>query len=552
MSNNYTINNPILRGMYPDPSWMWDEKRDEAALVCSTFTVVPGLPLFTSQDLSKWVHVGNAVDEKMAEKLLIQYTEDSGGLYAPTLRRISDKYVIVCTVARLNADSAREDGVSEEDLQKFEAADGNFLIEADSLEGPWRGPVWISGADGIDPDIFEDTDGTVYWTQTRPAKKPAWDGQTEVWTQKLNLETGELLDVPFVLWRGYGRDAVWAEAPHLYRVGEFVYLFTAEGGTSFEHSEMAMRVEAADGFGTVLDEVRGECTKDALGYDVSTVLFKANKKNPIITHRHLGLKEPIQCVGHSDLLLHPQLGWWLTCLGVRETHVENSDIDICSFLGRETFVAPVSWEKNPAQWTLDAASDDALQKDAEDPGWPVVAAGIGKLPKAISVTSDDEKTYYKYGNETSQDDLVLYFGETSSEFVRVINDDKSWRYIRLPSDETVIMTSEKAVKIFQDSKNSLVLKSAEGALETLVRGECDGEKIGIATGEKLSLFFDKGVVRVLSVPEAEIGPSALSLASGAVARKLAQRSREVLSVDATFLATEKTGGFVGCFVGVRG
>ena len=38
-----------------------------------------------------------------------------------------------------------------------------------------------------------------------------------------------------------------AEAPHLYRVGDYVYLMTAEGGTSFEHSEMAMRIYAPHG-----------------------------------------------------------------------------------------------------------------------------------------------------------------------------------------------------------------------------------------------------------------------------------------------------------------
>lgn len=551
MSNNYTINNPILRGMYPDPSWMWDTNRGEVALVCSTFTLAPGLPLFTSKDLSEWTHIGNAVDEDMAERLLIQYTEDSGGLYAPTLRRIAGKYIIACTVARLNEDAARAGGVIDDDLQKFDEAAGNFIIEADSLDGPWRGPVWIKGADGIDPDIFEDTDGTVYWTQTRPAKKPAWEGQTEVWTQKLNPDTGELLDKPFVLWRGYGRDSVWAEAPHLYRIGEYVYLFTAEGGTSFEHSEMAMRAEAANGFGAALDSVRSGSTKDALGYDVSTVLFKANKKNPIITHRHLGLEEPIQCVGHSDLLLHPQLGWWLTCLGVRETHVENSDIDICSFLGRETFVAPVSWEKNPAEWTLDAAIDNTAEKDTADPGWPVVAPGIGRMPKAISMAVDDDRVQYEYENVSAQDDSVLRYNNDSSEFVRVLNDDTSWRYVRLPSDETVITATETAVKIFQDSKNSLVLNSSEAVLETLVRGEHKVKRIGVTVGEKLFLFFDKGMLRVLSTPESEAEDFMLSLASGASAQKRVQRSREVFALDATFLATEKTGGFVGCFVGIR-
>ncbi|MBM6687211.1 family 43 glycosylhydrolase, partial [Faecalicatena contorta] len=61
-----------------------------------------------------------------------------------------------------------------------------------------------------------------------------------------------------VIWRGYGVDAVWAEGPHLYRIGDYVYLFTAEGGTSFEHSEMAMRVFAPQGLKAAIETFRAD------------------------------------------------------------------------------------------------------------------------------------------------------------------------------------------------------------------------------------------------------------------------------------------------------
>ena len=77
------------------------------------------------------------------------------------------------------------------------------------MTGPWRGPYWVAGAEGIDPDIFEDGDGTVWWTQTRPALHPQWDGQTEIWTQPIAPGTWTLQDHKTVIWRGYGMDAVW-------------------------------------------------------------------------------------------------------------------------------------------------------------------------------------------------------------------------------------------------------------------------------------------------------------------------------------------------------
>ncbi len=116
----------------------------------------------------------------------------------------------------------------------------------------------------MDPDICEDLDGSVYWTQTRPAVRPRWEGQTEVWTQRIDPETWRLCashdaDGDYgktVLWTGYGVEAVWAEGPHLYRIGDWVYLMTAEGGTSFDHSEMTMRTWAPDGLGPAVEARR--------------------------------------------------------------------------------------------------------------------------------------------------------------------------------------------------------------------------------------------------------------------------------------------------------
>ena len=46
------ITNPVLRGMYPDPSWMWDERGERVALVNSSFELVPGLRS-TSRTISR-------------------------------------------------------------------------------------------------------------------------------------------------------------------------------------------------------------------------------------------------------------------------------------------------------------------------------------------------------------------------------------------------------------------------------------------------------------------------------------------------------------------
>lgn len=60
----------------------------------------------------------------MSHRLLIDGVEDSGGLYAPTIRRIGGRYVIVCTVAGVNEVKALAAGCSQKDVDGCRAAQG--------------------------------------------------------------------------------------------------------------------------------------------------------------------------------------------------------------------------------------------------------------------------------------------------------------------------------------------------------------------------------------------------------------------------------------------
>lgn len=563
MTTTITIANPILHGMHPDPSWIWDDDLRQIVLVTSTFELVPGLPIYVSRDMAHWKHVSDAIDEELARRLLIPFVDDSGGVYAPTLRRIRGKYVIACTIARINGRKAIAEGCSQAELDAAQAAEGNFVLESDSIDGPWRGPFWIEGAEGIDPDIFEDEDGNVYWTQTRPAVNPQWEGQTEVWTRRINPKTWTFVNDgrpagtgKTVLWRGYGVEAVWAEAPHLYRVGDYVYLMTAEGGTSFEHSEMAMRIYAPHGLLQAFDIYEREASEageripqirdgERCYLGVAVRAFHADKKNPILTHRHLGLSESLQCVGHADLMFHPELGWWMVCLGVREMRGKN-DGELLSYLGRESFVTPVSWEHNPADWKLDGAGASSIHEG--DPGWPVTCAGLGRLADEITVTVNDEggiaiEPRIKSSFSGDMEPVLVNVADDSTNGM-VVRDERDISYRRIAKLPTLMPIPMTGSLVVRQNSTHYAVFSMHGTdvRYEMVNGD-DSQAGSVAAlradGTRPAVLFDDNRLSVIVTGMHGLVDSATFVRQGQV----------LLSVDARFLSTEWAGGFVGCMAG---
>lgn len=306
------VRNPVLPGCYPDPTIC--RVGAEYYLVTSTFEYFPGLPVFRSRDLVHWEQIGHALDR--AGQLDMQGIESSGGLYAPTLRHHDGVFWLVCTLVG----------------QQDPARGGNFVLTSTDPAGPWSDPVWLDEG-GIDPSLFFDDDGRVWLHGTRLARQPQWHDQTEVWLRELDPATMRLTGPEHVLWRGAVLGAVWAEGPHLYRVGGTYYLLAAEGGTEFHHAIVVAR--------------SGSVTGPYVG----------NRANPVLTHRHLGRETDVVGVGHADLVEAPDGSWWAVLLAMRTYGGYHYN------LGRETFLVPVTWED----------------------GWPVFAPGHGRVPDVVEV-----------------------------------------------------------------------------------------------------------------------------------------------------------------------
>lgn len=295
--------NPILPGFYPDPSIC--RVGGDYYLVTSSFAYFPGIPIFHSRDLVHWEQIGHVLDRP--SQLDLDGAGHSQGIFAPTIRYHDGLFYVVSTNVTRG---------------------GNFIVTAERPEGPWSDPYWLPDAPGIDPSLFFDDDGRCYLVATWEVPEgPRYYGDNEIWMRELDLKTMTLKGERYGLWRGAMKNAVWPEAPHIYKKDGYYYLMIAEGGTDFHHSVTIARSRRITG------------------------PYEGCPSNPILTHRHLGRKHPIVNAGHGDLVETQNGEWWMVLLASRPYggYYRN--------LGRETFLVPVTWED----------------------GWPVVSPGTGKV-----------------------------------------------------------------------------------------------------------------------------------------------------------------------------
>lgn len=320
-----TFKNPILAGGYPDPSIC--RVGDEFFMVNSSFEYFPALPIHKSKDLVNWELVGHGLNrlEQVSGQINLIDVQSNGGIHAPTIRFHNGKYYIMTT------------NVYYDEI-KQRATATNFIITSSNPEGPWSNPIVIRGAPGIDPDIFFDDDGRVWYAGNHQPSDPSFSGETEIWMQELNPKNFQLIGQRFFVWRG-ACGGVWAEGPHIYKKDGNYYLLIAEGGTSFNHSIMV----------AVSDKITGPYT--------------TNERNPIFSSRHLSYDNWVHSTGHGDLVELEDGRWYIVMLGVR------GDLKRKSNMGRETFIAPVSWEREPYDW-----------KERKIV-WPVIAPQFGRILK---------------------------------------------------------------------------------------------------------------------------------------------------------------------------
>ena len=197
----------------------------------------------------------------------------SGGQYAATIRHHEGTFYVIGT----NYGGQGTQGV--------------FYVTATNPAGPWSEPHWLVYW-YVDPSLLFADDGVYYLS---PNNK---DGFL---LGILDLETDKMKEPLKKIAPGLGGSS--PEGPHLYKINDYYYLMSAEGGTGYEHREVIQRSKSPWG------------------------PYEASPHNPVVSHwkdpdnlfHAIGQCRPDRNAGRmvAGLSRHPAQGWTIPAPGTR-------------------------------------------------------------------------------------------------------------------------------------------------------------------------------------------------------------------------------------------
>src|SRR5690554_547873 len=522
--------NPILPGFYPDPSIC--QKGDDYYLVTSTFSFFPGVPIFHSTDLVNWTQLGHVLDRPS------QFNNDSlpvsAGIFAPAIsyNPHNDTFYMITTFVR---------------------GGGNFYVKAKDPAGPWSDPIWLPEVPDIDPSIFFDDDGKAYITNNQdPEGGSTYQGHKATWIQEFDWKNDKTVG-PRKMIRNGGHNLadkpVWIEAPHIFKVHGYYYLTTAEGGTSIDHSQVIFRSKSIWG------------------------PYETNPDNPLLTQRHLPADRefPVTNVGHADYVQTSSGDWYAVFLGCRP-YTANNMYNI----GRETFILPFTWDKD---WPEILPKTEALPLTLNKPNLE------NKLPADRPVMGNGNFSWTENfdGGELAFDWIFLrtlrekwYTLEEGKPGVTIKLRDVNIRELKQPSflarrqQHHNMSIETKLVFTPQNEQElaGLLLFQNEAYHLTLGVTQIDGKTHVVVQNAK----EDPSIVRNMSGDNFDGTVEKVILAQkdlsanykGEILLRASMKDGEfsfetntngewetlLEGFDATYLSTEKAGGFIGTLIGL--
>ena len=362
------IKNPVLSGFHPDPSIMYHD--GTFYIATSTFEYFPGVKIAASTDLANWETVCYPLD---SHRLLdMRGNARSCGIWAPCLTWSDGLFYLVYTDAKNWCRKPYKDTP-------------NYITTAKDIKGPWSDPVYINSS-GFDPSLFHDDDGRKYFVNMEWDYRKINNGEegkqfSGILLTELDPVTLKPVSKPVKIYKG--TDRLLVEAPHIYKKDGYYYLFTAEGGTQYEHTQTVARSKALYGEYENHPNLYLICAREA---------YKQRAEGKL------------QKTGHGSIAQAKDGRWWFAFLCGRPLE----DTEYCP-LGRETSINEIVWRDN---WPY--LKNGTQVADVEFEGY-----GEKKAPEAIDYYFSSERfrldfqtprTFPKYSIENGS--LRLYGGDS--------------------------------------------------------------------------------------------------------------------------------------------
>lgn len=341
--------NPLIPGFNPDPSVV--RVGSDYYLCTSSFEYLPGLPIYHSTDFVHWDLIGHVVTTE--HQLASANIPTNGGAWAPTIRHHDGVFYVVVTDAM---------------------GRGTLLFSATDPAGKWSDGL-VTNISGIDPDLFWEDNGDCFATFSGLQFVDGEFGKhLGIQQARIDLPTGQLLEEPRSIWSGVG--GMFPEAPHIYQIDDWYYLFIAEGGTERGHGESVARSRHLEG------------------------PYESGPNNPFLTAR--STIRPIQNTGHGDLVQLVNGDWAMVLLGMRTRGQTRS----FSSLGRETFATNITWVDGwpvaepvhptdvvPAPEFVENFSGESISREF---------ISIRRMPSSVSTLKSDGLHIKGYGASMSE------------------------------------------------------------------------------------------------------------------------------------------------------
>lgn len=287
------IKNPILPGFNPDPNIL--KVGDTYYLAVSSFEWLPGIRIYTSENLVNWEHHTDI----LTNQVNLQGNPKDCSIWAPQLSYHDNQFY--CTYTDV-----------KNTTRPFKDCH-NYLITAPAVDGPWSEPIYMTSS-GFDPSLFHDEDGRKWFlNEIWDYRMTTSNKSAGIVMQEYDADAQKMIGPVYKIFDG--TKLAKTEAPHLYRHGEYYYLITAEGGTGSGHSVTICRSTKITG------------------------PYELDPKYPMLTASDKP-DSPLKNTGHGSLVEGINGKWYMAYLTTRPLQGK------AAILGRETAIQEVAWTED--------------------------------------------------------------------------------------------------------------------------------------------------------------------------------------------------------------